>query len=345
MEIVCLGRDFKQEVDCLVSHRWRNLLIASLVSIGLSLTAAKTRAESAFGYELEIDVVYGQGRIAPDGVEVQRDLLLDIYTPSADGAARPAVILVHGGAYHRGGRRQPPYREAGAVHSSMEDYARMLAPLGYVCFVIEYRLAPELPQPDLGPDAPNLLDVEEVVSLAGLARRNFARRAMGLPELTEDDRIILWNAAMAGAEDLKTAVEFVRANAETYNVDPNRIAMGGHSAGGGNVLNAAFGLKAPVAAIFPLSPPELVFQKTKVISGSDMPATLLVISQNDIPAIFEAAPGIIDQLKASAVDYQFAWVPGFPHFYPSGAVSLADDGTRVSVGERIIEFLDEHLKR
>jgi predicted esterase len=318
-----------------------------LASLAVQMSSAHAQGDPAFGYKLQTDVVYGKGVIAPNGKNIQRDLKLDVFSPSEpkSSAPRPAVVLVHGGAYHRGGRRQPPYKEAGAVHSRMEDYARMLAPLGYVCFVIEYRLAPELPQPSIKPDAPNLLTVDEVVTSAGLARTNFARRAMGLPELAESEKVIAWNAAMAAAEDTKKAVDFVRANAKTYNVDPARIALGGHSAGGGNTLNAAFGLKAPVAAIFPLSPPEMLFDMKKVIAGRDLPATLYVISQYDIDAILEPAPETLKLLKKAGADYQLAWVPGFPHFYPSGAVSLADDGTRMSVGERITEFLDAHLKK
>lgn len=314
--------------------------------VGSLFLASPSNAEAAFGYELQTDVVYGQAAIAPDGHVVQRDLKMDVYSPSdkGDGTAKPAVILVHGGAYHRGGRRQPPYTEAGAVHSRMEDYARLLAPLGYVSFVIEYRLAPELPQPDMKPDAPNLVPVDKIVSPSGLARTNFARRAMGLAELAESEKIILWNAAMASAEDVKMAVEYIAANAEIFNIDPERIAVGGHSAGGGSTLNVSHGLKASVAAIFPLSPPEMMFELDKAITSADQPPTLVIVSQNDDPAISLGTPALLKQLRSTGVPNEFAWVPGFGHFYPSGAVSLGADGTRMSVGERITEFLDAHLK-
>ena len=149
---------------------------------------------------------------------------------------------------------------------------------------------------------------------------------------------------MAAAEDTAKAIEFVRANAETYRVDPEKIAVGGHSAGGGNALNAAFGLKAPVAAAFPLSPPASMFDTTKVMAGDDLPPTLLVVSQYDVEVTLESAPETIAQLRAGGSDAHLVWVPGFPHFYPTGAVTLGDDGNRMSVGERIIEFLDEHLR-
>lgn len=325
--------------------RTRNLNIMLALFFGVVVLSYETRANSAFGYHLEIDVVYGQGKILRDGEIVEQDLMLDVYRPieSSRGSALPAVMLVHGGAHHRGGRRQPPFKEAGAVHSRMEDYARLLAPLGYVCFVIEYRLAPEYPQPDTRPDAPNLVDLDKYLTPSGLDRVNFAREAMGLPHLPWEEAIVVWNAAMAGAEDTNKAIEYVRANAATYNIDPTKIALGGHSAGGGNTLNATFGLKAPVAAIFPLSPPGMLFRKSKVMQGEGLPPTLLMVSQNDLPVILEPTPGVIRQMQESRVEYEMAWVSGFPHFYPSGAISLADDGTRMSVGDRIIRFLERHL--
>lgn len=320
----------------------------ALFALIISLTAAAPpgRANEVFGYQVAIDVVYGTGAVIVDGETVERDLLLDIYTPSdpGDGAARPAVILVHGGAFHRGGRRLPPFREAGAVHSRMEDYARLLTPLGYVCLVVEYRLATENPVPETTLDAAGLRDLDDVITPAGLSRTNYARQGMGLPALAEDERILLWNAAMAAAEDVNRAVGFVRARARDLNVDPDRIAIGGHSAGGGTAMNTAFGLKAPVAAIFPLSPPEMLYELAQVVNVPDLPATLLIVSQNDVAVTLEAAPAMIRQFEAAGLDHSFAWVPGFHHFYPTGAVSLGGDGSRTSVGERLIEFLDARLK-
>lgn len=184
---------------------------------------------------------YGQGVIAPDGVEVERALMLNVYTPSevTDELTRPAIILVHGGAYHRGGRRAPPYREESAVHSRMQDYARLLAPLGCVCFVIEYRLAPELPKTNVPLGSTLLQDPDEGINPARIARTNYVRNDMDLSILSEEETgALTWLALLSAAEDVEKAVDFVRANACTYNVDPDRIAIGGHSAGEGAILNA-----------------------------------------------------------------------------------------------------------
>jgi predicted esterase len=170
-----------------------------------------------------------------------------------------------------------------------------------------------------------------------------SRSKAGLPPLKDDEGILIWKGIFSAAEDLDKAVRHVRDNATRYGIDPNKVAIGGHSAGAGTVVNAGFGLRSPVAAMFPMSPGIVGFDMQKVID-SDVPSTLLVTSQNDDPAISEGIPPTVEKLKAVGADYQLVWIPGFPHFYPTGAVSLADDGTRISIGERVTKFLDEKLK-
>ncbi|MGD8719125.1 MAG: alpha/beta hydrolase [Candidatus Zixiibacteriota bacterium] len=301
--------------------------------------------EKAFGYTLTVDVPYGKGKVTTDGKVVERDLLMDVYEP-VDGPAvgRPAVVLIHGGAFHRGGPRRPPYREMGAVHSRMEDYARLLTPQGYVCFVVSYRLIPENPVPDMSSDAEGLQTYNELITDAGLARTNLVRGFMGLPLVSEANLQVLWNGVLSAAEDINKAISHVRDSAEEYGIDPERVAVGGHSAGATTTLNAVYGLKAPVAAIFPLSPAVSGFDMKKAVDSPELPPMLLVVSQNDEPAVAETIPPFITAVREAGLDYEFAWVPGYGHFYPSGAVSLGDDGLRMSVGERIAAFLETNLK-
>lgn len=303
-------------------------------------------AEETFGYSVKTDIVYGKGKITKDGKVVERDLLMDVYTPTdlSGKGQLPAVVLVHGGAFHRGGLRLPPFKEHGAVHSAMQDWARLLTPLGYVCFVIEYRLTPELPVPDMMLDAEGLQSLDEAITKSGLARTNFARRAMGLPEVSFEERTILFNGILAAAEDLNKAVIKIQSSSGEFGIDPERIAIGGHSAGATTVLNAAYGIKSPVKAAIPLSPAVTGFDFKNTINSADLPPMLIAQAQFDIEAILEGVPDVVKIAKNSGLEYNLIWVPGFGHFYPTGAVSLGDDGMRMSVGERVVKFLETHLK-
>ncbi|GAA6190569.1 alpha/beta hydrolase [Phaeobacter sp. NW0010-22] len=332
-----------------------NPIIALLATTVIAANMAS--AEGEFGYNVELDVAYGKGVVRSDRGLVERDLLLDVYTPSTNNAdytktdavaetLRPAVILVYGGGFQRGGRRQAPYTEFDAIHSRMEDYARLLTPLGYVTFVIEYRLAPELPEPTMALDVDWVLTMEEDLTDAGMRRVNFAREALGLGPLEGDEgKTVVWKTILSAAEDLEKAVDFVRASSEQFGVDPARIALGGHSAGAATVINAAHGLDVPVAAIFPLSPPLSAIDLSKTITSADETPTFHVVSQYDEPAVLEKAPGFTQAMRSAGADYELVWVPGFPHFYPYNSPSLSDDGTRQALSERLIDFLEEQLMK
>lgn len=100
-----------------IGKSMRRVTLAWLSILGLlTNSVGGASAETSLGYRAELDVVYGQAIIAPDGVEVERDLRMDVYYPDEENAdfssavyqpstARPAVIYIHGGAHHRGGRR------------------------------------------------------------------------------------------------------------------------------------------------------------------------------------------------------------------------------------------------
>lgn len=260
--------------------------LTSLVILPALLSpSASAQGDPTFGYRLQLDVAYGQGRIAPSGTEVMRDLRMDVYAPTAtvDGPW-PAAVYVHGGGWHRGGRRNPPYKLAGVVHSSPEDWARLLAANGYAVFVIDYRLAPQNPIPGFEPGEHNTVaDVKSIIReelMPGIAR---ARGGVGLPTLdyTDEGVMVIWRAYLAGVEDAALAVEFVVKHAKDFNIDPKRIAMGGHSAGAGISSSVGLGLKAPLKAVFPLSPPEIMFNKDWIVARNDLPAVLLHFSQYD----------------------------------------------------------------
>jgi hypothetical protein len=167
-------------------------LLAPLAPVFILLSAACLTGCPSVSPNVEYvqDQVYGQGYVAAnlDGTEFRlRDLLYDRMTPTdAPQTGKPAVVLVHGGGFDGGNRKD----------EELVAFADSLATRGYVCFLIEYRLSPEMP-----------------------------------PAPPPYDAITIQRAAHAAAVDAKAAMRFVRANAEDFGIDPDRIAIFGESAG------------------------------------------------------------------------------------------------------------------
>lgn len=99
-------------------------------------------------------------------------LKMDIVAPTDMKGLRPAVIMVHGGAWTFGGRHW------------MRASADFLASMGFVAAAMDYRLTPT------GATCPDQV------------------------------------------ADCLAAIKFLRKNADTYGINPDRIAIGGDSAGG-----------------------------------------------------------------------------------------------------------------
>ena len=103
-------------------------------------------------------------------------------------------------------------------------------------------------------------------------------------------------------EDAQTAVRYLRANAATYRVDPNRIAIGGSSAGAITALNVAYATSED---------PDAAVRAAVSISGAQGGAG--TISAGDAPALdfhcttdplvgYSAAVNTINTAKADGLD-------------------------------------------
>jgi acetyl esterase/lipase len=150
----------------------RSLLAGTALAPALALAPSlrgHAVAQDAVTVDKTIDIPYG--RVGQPGSD---ELILDLYQPPAREAPRPALVIVHGGAW---------------TIRSKEDWsenAQKLAEAGYVVFNLNYRL--------MKPDGTN-------------------------PWPDQFD-------------DVQRAVRWVRANAESYGIDPKRVGAVGHSSGG-----------------------------------------------------------------------------------------------------------------
>lgn len=285
--------------------------------------------------QLTSNVVYarhGIGHLA--GPARERDLLLDVYEPpgAGGGALRPAVVLVFGGAFHRGTKEADSFSLGEGFNTSASEYARAWAAQGYVTFCIDYRLIPEDPKPD----GVRVLGSPETV---GPQRMNQARAGMGLPPASLE---MLANGVEAGAMDTNAAVAFIHRNAQRWAVDTKRIALWGWSAGGRNVLNAVFARATPSAAVLALSPfmhdEDLARNLPAPRSG---PPVLLVGAERDLPHIAAQVPSMARWMGERLPLVRWLTVLDVDHFYPAQArVRVADaPASGATLQEAMTEFL------
>jgi acetyl esterase/lipase len=123
-------------------------------------------------------VVYDDIAYRPGASKAWR-LDLAMQEPAGD-ERRPAIVIIHGGGWRAGSKRDRAYRDL-LMHYALK---------GYVTLSVDYRLTTEAPFP-------------------------------------------------ACIEDVKCAVRWLRAHADQYRVDPNRIGAYGHSAGAHLVMMLA----------------------------------------------------------------------------------------------------------
>lgn len=320
---------------------------AAICALLLPLSAiAEVDANRAFDVQLTRNLVYGRAPINVSQDRPQtRDLLVDVYRPVADGkplANRPAVIMAFGGAFHRGNRGEERFVEDGSQNSSMADYCRRFARDGYACFSIDYRLTPEDPGLAKPVDEKKLVPKAQNLSAAATARIEVVRARMGLPPLDDRTRDQYWRGILGAAEDMAMATAFVRDHADEFGVDADRVALGGFSSGAITALNTAYGIGAPVKAVFALSGGLSGYNLFETVRP-DMPPALLFVAQNDLEGIQSGTRFAVKALGAKGIAVETAWVPGFGHFYPMGAVSLGGDVSRMPVEARILAFLEAHI--
>ena len=310
--------------------------------------SAEDMVGGAYAVTVVPDVTYGKGMIgATSAAPRLRELKLDVYRPEADGkpmTGRPAVVLAFGGAFLRGSKGTMRFEEDGASDSSMGDWCQTLAAAGYVCLSIDYRLMPEDPALPSGLDPAILMPKAMIKDPVATARVDVIRRRMGLPLLDDTSREQLWNTVFAAAEDLGKAVGYARSHAAQLGIDPDRIAVGGFSAGGTSAVNVAYGYGVPVKAVVSFSGGMGGFNIAKSAKAG-MPPALLITGQNDLEGIQLGNRGLQAIFGATGIKTESAWMPGFGHFYPMGAPSLGGDLTKLTLKARVLRFLDRNLAK
>jgi para-nitrobenzyl esterase len=157
-------------------------------------------SESTFSVTKEEGIVYAEGLShvsLNSSSSTIMPLLLDAYLPDDNAENHPAMVLIHGGGFVGGSRQQ----------GSLVNMANYYASRGWVVFSIDYRLLG-----DLGTVPEQWVDSINAIS----------------PEIGSAGQGM---AIYPAHRDAKAALRWVVAYAETYNINPDYITVGGGSAG------------------------------------------------------------------------------------------------------------------
>lgn len=293
---------------------------------------------------IERDVPYGEGTVGfgTDRFGV-RALTMDVYLPATEAPpeGRPALVLSHGGAFHRGAKDHDEFEQGGSHNTPVHEYCERFAARGYACFSIGYRLVQEHPAPQPLPIRRNRQHIER-------GRIDFVRGLLGLPEATHDE---LLHGAEGAYADIANAFAFIHSHASRWGIDRDRMAIGGFSAGGFASAYAAYAMGQPAAAVICLSAGmEVDDSEFYLHGGRGLPPLLLFEGEDDLPSIPPRAAVLASCAARAGLGMRHYRVPGKPHFYDreSAVVQIASTqpgSERCATVEAAMEqFLTEALK-
>ncbi len=190
------------------------------------------------------------------------------------------------------------FRAGNKSAARMMEFCRDLASRGYACVSINYRLEGDDPQ----------------------TRGETAQM----------------RAVRAAIEDARKAVRWVIANAETYGIDTNRVAIGGSSAGACTALGVAYlendrGVRAVVDMWGTMG------RFVETIEAGEPP--VIIIHGTEDPTVkFADAKAVMERARKTGVPFEFCPIEGAAH-----GVSLKQDFEGIALKNRIANFLYQHL--
>jgi dienelactone hydrolase len=264
-----------------------------------------------------------------------RPLLLDIYEPDElPTTLRPALILAFGGAFQRGSRKDDVVGELPHRNTAISEYCREFARRGYVCFAIDYRLMPEAPDPGTTPTwiAGTSINVD---------RANFVRGLLGLEPCTQQMMI---DEIEAATDDVTAAVAFVRSRCHVMMINPDRVALGGFSAGGTIAINSAFAEGSPVAAVVALSGRMSIQAAEEYVRNPEQPSLLMVFGENDLAGTLEDMEPRTRHFDKVGLKHEIIHIKGATHFYPRTSKVTLKDTSCTDLESLMANFLYRHLR-
>jgi len=290
-----------------------------------------------FQVKLISNQVYKRAIIHSSTNPIERDVLIDIYEPIGlpMDVTSPALIMAFGGAFHRGSKNNDAFEVNGSTNTAISEYCLEFAKRGYVCFSIDYRLIQEDPDPG---------ETIAISSPAAVPRSRVdeVRKIMNLPPA---DNLTLWRGIEGAIDDGVSAIQWVKKNAEHFNIDKTKIAIGGWSAGGRIALHAAFPEKEKVAAVFSLSGyMDSMDMNRSILGNADEPPVYVSWGSKDLDYVLSQGPIFEDYFKKVGINYVSCEIQGASHFYPRGVQVTDSDGFSGTFEESLAKFLKRSLR-
>jgi len=266
------------------------------------------------------DLVYAQAYVSetpysPGGGRQfeLHELMADVYVPDDQpGVAKPAVLVIHGGAFLIGSRE----------NDNLRAYAARIASAGYVCFLIDYRLESDAPP---APGAWGNSTYTAAIHAAAVDANAALRYMFAQAEIFEiDTKRVVALGASAGAI---TALNVGMSDPGAFTSDgPGYTVPGGNNAGQPTELHAIVDLWGSAAFVL------------EEIDVSD-PPVLIVHGKLDItPAASFADSLVLERsLEENGVPFEFYPIPRAGHEPWNAEVGGRD------LAEITLDFLETYL--
>jgi acetyl esterase/lipase len=260
---------------------------------------------------------------------------LDLYLPKnrKTGEKSPAILLIHGGGWKEGDKRQPREIEFGTT----------LAENGYVAASINYALRSAGKFPLNLQDCKNGIrylrchaeelgiDPTRIAVMGGSAGGHLAL----MVAYTGD------NSALAPTEPYPGVSDKVSCVVDFYGItdigtrkktDPN-----------GNPTELR-GVESEVQAIFGSKAEDWKKASPVTYVKRDIPPTLILHGKKDTTVDFDQSQELADALKKTGATYEIIWLPSAPHSFSfQYAVPKSKKPLEKSVGPEVLAFLKKHL--
>ncbi|MFP6639096.1 MAG: alpha/beta hydrolase [Myxococcota bacterium] len=303
----------EQSFTCGSQGRFRSVLRLHLLGLALiwspSAAAQTLYLDPQFGFERTGSVVYAEKPAGSPAVNM--DLLLELFQPTGPNIPpqRPGIILVHGGGFTSGSR----------LNARLISMCEEMATRGWTCVSIDYRLAGDEPVLD-----PAFEIIETVVTASGESANA--------------------TAVAAATEDAWAATQWMINHAGDLGVDPERIGIGGSSAGAVTSLLVGYLLddigvsaKGDLDAVFDMW--GSVGGNPIMVQGDDPP--LLIAHGEDDPTVpVSGAYALRDQAEAVGLPYEIHVFPGVGHGFNIFTMEVSPGEF---VFDRFVAFFYQHV--